>query len=271
MSRRRTAALLMTLLMTVLTQQAAAQGTLTRPLALGGAFRAAGTGNGALYFNPAAISQTRTYSVEGTYLSSGGDNTLTTSVVDTKTSAVGAGFAYSYVPVSESDDDHETRLALSMAVVPGILNLGVMGRYAWLGEADVSGLSLDAGTTVNLGRWFALGMVAHNLMPNEDLGALRHYGFGAAFVGPMIAAFDLVVDPALSGADAMSYHGGLEFLMSAAYPVRLGYEARGLDGSHYLCLGIGLLSPRAGLQFSFRQRLDDSSEQALAFSLNMFM
>ncbi len=245
--------------------------TLTRPLALGGAFRAWGGGNGSLYFNPSTISQSSTYSVEGTYLNLGGDNILTTSVVDTKTSAVGAGFAYTYVPVSEAEDDHEVRLALSMGLVPGVLNLGINGRYAWLGETDKSGLSLDAGTSLNLGRWFALGAVAHNLMPNDDIGASRSYGFGAAFIGPIVAGFDLVVDPELEGADALSYHGGLEVMVSGAYPVRLGYENHPVDGSHYLCMGLALLSPRAGLQFSFRQRLDDSSEQALSFSLNMFL
>ncbi len=269
--RRRGATLALLLLLGLGAAPQAQAQTLTRPMGMGNAFRGHGSGNGALFFNPAAMSLVQTYSVEATYLNLDGDNRLLASVADTKTSALGAGVGYLYRPAGDAADDHEVRVALSTALVPGTLTLGAMGRYAWLGKPDVSGLTVDAGMAAVLGRYFSLGAVAHNLMPNGDLKAERTYGFGLAFASQFTAAFDLVLDPARDGREKLGYHGGLEFLVAQSYPIRLGYEGLpGEGGAQHLSFGFGAISQQAGLQVAFRQRLDDSDEQSIAVSLNLF-
>ncbi len=249
-----------------------AQVACTRPLSLGGAYRAFGAANGALFANPAGMSLTTTYSVEAAYLSLDGEDETGISVVDTKTSKIGAGLAYTYVPVSDAADDHELRYAASAMVVPDVLAVGVMGRNLWLGERDQSGFALDAGAILTLGRVFGLGVVIHDLVENEDIGAVRRVGVGAAFTGPLTLALDVVTTPGEGDTwgDA-DYHAGLEFLAGGTYPFRIGYEALGGGERQYVTFGLGALNPKAGIQVGFRQGLDDDSDQSFAIALNMFL
>lgn len=251
--------------------QGPVQTTLTRPMGMGQAFRGHGAGNGALYANPAGMSLISTYSVEAAYLNLEGQSVASASVVDTKTSMVGAGLAYSYVPVNEGPDDHGLRVGLSTSLVPQTLTVGILGKYDWLGATDASGFSLDAGVLLALARTIGFGMVAHNLMPAAELGQERSYGFGLAYTGLLTLAFDLVLDPARAGTDMLSYHGGLELLLQNAFPLRLGYEAVPFTSAHYLTMGIGAFSEQAGIQVGFRQRLDDGDEQSLSISFNFFL
>lgn len=263
--------LLGVLLVVLPVQEAAAQDTLTRPLSMGQAFRSHGAGNGALFYNPAAMSLIHTYSIETSYLNLGGTSMVNASVVDTKTSALGAGVAYNYLPRGDASDDQEVRVGVSTALLSQALTVGAMGRYAWLGEPDREGFSLDVGMVLTLGNIVGLGVVLHNLMPSEEISASRRYGFGASYTGMFTAAFDLVMDPAISGGDRFGYHGGLEFLLARLYPLRLGYEALPRMSAHYISMGVGALSPQAGIQLAFRQRLDDSDEQSFCISLNFYL
>ena len=247
------------------------QSTLTRPMGMGQAFRGHGAGNGALYSNPAAMSLIHSYSVEGAYLNVDGRDVTHLSIVDTKTSALGAGIGYTYEPVSEGGDNHELRLGLSTALLPETLTIGVLGKYDWLKAVDAQGFSLDAGALLAVARMVGIGMVVHNLMPATDVGQARTFGFGLAYTGPLTAAFDLVLDPEQEGADKLSYHGGLELLVRQAFPLRVGYEAVPFLSAHYLTLGLGAFGERAGVQIGFRQRLDQGDDQCLAVSLNLFL
>ncbi|MDY0059488.1 MAG: hypothetical protein RBU45_06735 [Myxococcota bacterium] len=249
--------------------RAGLQDTLTRPLALGDAFRGHGGGNGAIYSNPAALGSAIGYSLEAAYLDLAGEDLAHLSVVDTKTSALGAGLAYTYHPVTDHADDHDARLALSLAPVPNVLWVGVGGQYTWLGQADEQGLSLDAGVLLMLARTFGLGAVAHNLLPATEVGETRSYGLGVAYTGLFTAAFDLTFDPELAGADRFSYHGGLEFLVGQSYPLRVGYEAHPARDAHLLCFGVGAISERAGIQLGVRTRVDGGDEDETSFGVSL--
>ena len=259
--------------------------TLSRPLAMGGAYRAAGAANGAIYSNPAGISRLTLYSVEWSWLrgdhAGGDDDTFHMSIVDTKTQPVGVGAGYSYLP--DSTDRHDARLALAYPIAPDRLHAGASFRYLILdpekGDAS-SAVAVDTGLVAQLGAGFMLGLTAHNALPDTELPdtSYRAFGAGAAFESGLFSlATDVVYTPSAADAagDRFGYHAGAEFMASQNLPLRLGWDFRpgttsaGAAG-HRLAFGLGWVTKTGALDFAYRQRLDGDGDRSLALGLRSF-
>lgn len=256
--------------------------TLSRPLAMAGAYRAAGAANGAIYSNPAGISRLSLYSVEWSWLrgdqTGGDDDTFHLSVVDTKTQPIGVGAGYSYLP--SSTDRHDGRLALAYPLIPQRVHAGATVRYLLLDPdkgASASGLAVDTGLVAEIGGGFLLGVTAHNALPDAELPetSRRSFGAGAAVeAGGFSLATDVVYDPSAHDtvSKRFSYHTGAEYMVSQNLPLRAGWDYRPTQGSgsHRLALGVGWVTPAGALDFAYRQRIDGDGDRSLALGLRSF-
>jgi opacity protein-like surface antigen len=257
--------------------------TLSRPLAMGDAYRAAGAANGAIYSNPAGISRLTLYSVEWSWLrgdrTGGDDDTFHLSVVDTKTQPIGVGAGYSYVP--GETDRHDARMAIAYPIVPGKLHAGSAFRYIVLDPEkgdSASGLAVDTGLVAELGAGLMFGLTAHNALPDKELGetSSRSWGTGLAYEGRFFSiASDLVYDPSATDDHAsarFSYHAGTEYMVSQNLPLRLGWDYRPVlgDGSHRLAVGVGWVTKTGALDFAYRQRINGEGDRSFALGLRSF-
>ena len=269
-------AALLTLLLTA-PAAAADPVTLTRPLAMGEAYRAAGSSNGAIYFNPAGISRLTMYSVEWSYLRLPDvDNTFQMSVVDTKTQAVGVGMGYALVPGDTSE--HDGRLALSYTLARDRIFVGTAVRYLYLdrpeGTENESAMSVDGGLVISLGLGLHVGGVVHNLVRDEDhpATARRRFGGGIAYEGPLSIAADVVYDPAEQGEARYAYHTGAEVLVDDQIPVRGGWSFLPAQGdAHFVSVGFGFINRTGGLGLAYRQRVDVDGDRSFSISFRTFM
>jgi len=245
---------------------------------MGGAYRAAGAANGAIFANPAGISRFTMYSAEWMWLRlPDGNDVFQMSIVDTKTQPVGAGLSYSWIPADV--DEHDLRLALSYPALPDRIFVGSTMRYVFLdrpeGEDNAHAVAFDAGISADLGAGFFLGAVAHNFIDDPALpdASGRRFGFGAAWEGPASVGFDLQLDPALGGGDMLTYRAGGELLMAEQVPLRAGWTYRpAAGGAHTVALGLGVITPTGSLELAYRQRVDgDAEERTFALSIRMFL
>ncbi len=257
--------------------------TLSRPLAMGGAYRAAGAANGAIYANPAGISRLTLYSVEWSWVrgdvTGGDDDTFHMSIVDTKTQPFGVGLGYSYVPGDE--DRHDGRLAIAYPISPRRLHAGASFRYLLLDPEkgdSASALAVDSGLVVELGAGFMFGLTAHNVLPDEGTSetSSRSWGTGIAYEAPAFTlATDVIYDPNVSEdlpARRFRYHAGAEYLAGQNVPLRVGWTWRADEGaaSQHLAFGLGWITKTGALDFAYRQRVDGGGDRSFALGLRSF-
>ena len=244
-----------------------------RSLGMGEAYRASGAGNGAIYTNPAGISRLTMYSAEWMWLRlPDGSDVFHVSAVDTKTQDFGAGLGYSWTP--DDTDEHDLRLALSYSAVPERLFVGSTMRYVFLdrpeGTANEHVVAFDVGLAAHLGAGFFLGAVAHNLIDDDALADAsdRHFGFGASWEGAATISADVLLDPARSGGDMLTYQAGGELLVAEQVPVRAGWTFSPATAAHTFSVGGGVMTPTGALEAAYRQRVDGGPEER-TFSLSM--
>jgi hypothetical protein len=121
----------------------------TRRLGMAGSGRALADSNDALYMNPGAISQWSRYVAEGGYANGWfrGAQLINLSIIDTKTTATGAGLAYTYMDVSDmglggpegrgrSIVGHRVDLAVSHPVSENVW-IGSTARYLFIDARDL--------------------------------------------------------------------------------------------------------------------------------------
>jgi hypothetical protein len=257
--------------------------TLSRPLAMSEAYRAAGSANGAIYSNPAGISRLTLYSVEWSWLrgdhTGGDDDTFALSIVDTKTQPFGVGLGYSFLP--GDSDRHDGRLALAYAMMPRRLYGGTTFRYLLLdpekGDSQ-SAIAVDAGLMLNVGAGLMLGVVGHNLLPDPGLTdtSKRSWGGGIAYeAGSFTLETDVVYDHGADpeeGGGRFAYHVGAELMLSPNLPIRAGWSRAPAGGGtvQHLSAGLGWITKAGALDFGYSQRLDGSESRSFALGVRSF-
>ena len=170
----------------------------TRALSLGEAYRATATGNDAIYFNPAGLNVVPRDGIELSYrgdLSQKEDHSVDVSVVDSKTSTVAAGVAYTFDGrefTKRASYQHKATLALSYPLFPQLLNVGAGLKYVNVSDAILgnylNALSADVGVLSRLPGGVTLAGVGYNLIPIKSQRVPLSAGFAANVdLGPLSA------------------------------------------------------------------------------------
>ena len=252
----------------------------TRSLATGNAFRAVGTSNDTLFFNPAGVVITRRYEIEGHYGFSPGDRLQLwhASVVDSKTTTVGAGIGYSHISGAGAPGDS------SGSVVNLALGFPLSSRVAfglglkYLGFArpeETNSITADAGLLVRPLPGLSLGVVGYNLVDVASAQAPMRVGGGVSIGHDATFRFSADAVFALEESDPFgnTYHAGAEIFFDEVLPIRLGAERRDKEDRNFVTAGLGLVSEVAALDLSFAQGVGSghSEERIFAFALKLFL
>lgn len=252
----------------------------TRSLATGNAFRAVGTSNDTIFFNPAGVVIARRYEIDGHYGFSPGDRLQLwhASIVDSRTANVGVGIGYSHISGSGVPGDS------SGSVVNLALGLPLSSRVAfglglkYLGFSrpeDTNSVTADAGLLVRPLPLLSLGVVGYNLIDVASRQAPMRVGGGVSLGHD--ATFRLSVDAvfALEESDPFgnTYHVGGEVFFDDVLPIRIGAERREGEDRNFVTAGLGLVSEVAALDLSFAQGVGSgrSDERIFAFALKLFL
>ena len=154
----------------------------TRSLATGNAFRAVGTSNETIFFNPAGVVATRRYQVDGQYGFSPGERMSLwhASIVDSKTSNVGVGIGYTHLSGTGSLVESSGSLVNLSLGVPLASRVAVGAGFKYLGFSqpeDTNSITADVGLLVRPLPILSLGLVAYNVIDvASDLAPMRAGG-----------------------------------------------------------------------------------------------
>jgi hypothetical protein len=251
-----------------------------RAEAMGNAFRAVSTSNEALFFNLAGMAMARRYALDGAYaLNPGSDlRQLSFSVVDSKTSPIAAGAAYTNLRGDGLDGRVKGSIANLGIAVPlgGFGALGFGGKYLSFDRPDpTTAVTADVGLLVRLAGSLTAGAAAYNVI---DVGSAEApFGAGAGLsYGDDTSwrlAGDVALDLSRKDRTPATLAVGGEYLVAGAVPLRVGFH-RDVDASRtHVSAGLGFVTPTFGADFAFVQGLDPDvpSDRTFSFTLELFL
>lgn len=262
-----------------------------RPLSLGEAYRSLASGNEATYYNPAGISlfmQRYNMDLGWSFNPDGGLHYFNGSILDTVTSPpLGAVFGFTYflgdqtLPRGDKTPDRRELQGYR-------LDLGISYPFArqLLWGFDVKFLNLDIDTresaiyavTGDMGfiwimsKYVRAALVGHNLVPigRDDVppqsAASVTFGRESNFVGTT----DVVVNFISKDEVKVQASAGLEFMAGEILGLRAGYTYDQIPDAHFVSGGVGLIAPRVGLDFGYRQNLTYTDDRWFALVLRIF-
>ena len=261
-----------------------------RQVALGEAIRAAAVGSAATSANPAGVSLTEAYVLEGSFGVRPQDDArvVGVSVCDSMTSnRVGACLSYDYFtasPEGGSRTVHEVGLTTSVSTPGKRVLFGITQRYRDYEESgtaampednSVNGYGLDAGAIVRVTESFNVAAVGYNLIWNdEDQFPLGVGGGLAWYVSPTFmlsgdARWNLETKDPRYGAGAeyfLTSEGGQQ-----GFPLRVGYVYDDLTGGSFITGGLGYITPRIAIDVGARHQLSHGDETLVEFGLSVFL
>lgn len=253
----------------------------TRALGTGNAFRAVGTSNETIFFNPAGVVAARRYEVSGQYGFAPGDRLSLwhASVVDSKTSNVGVGLGYSHLSGAGGLGDSSGSVVNLSLGVPLASRVSIGAGFKYLGFSrpeDTNSVTADVGLLVRPIPILSLGLVAYNVIDVASEQAPMRAGGGVSIGSD--AAFRLSFDAVFALEDedpfGTTYHVGGEYFFDRVLPIRLGAERREGEDRNFITAGLGLVSPVAGLEAAFAQGVGGggrSDERIFSFALKLFL
>jgi len=252
----------------------------TRSLAMGNAFRAVGTSNDTLFFNPAGLVATRRYEIDGHYGFSPGERLglWHASIVDSKTANVGVGIGYSHLSGKGALGESNGSLVHLGLGIPLASRVAFGVGFKYLGftrPEDTNSVTADLGLLVRPVPFLSLGLVAYNVIDVGSEQAPMRAGGGVSIGSD--ASFRLSFDAvfALEERDPFgtTYHLGGELFFDDVLPIRLGAERREKEDRNFLTAGLGLVSEVAALEASFAQGVGGghSDERIFGFALKLFL
>ncbi len=241
-----------------------------RAMSLGEAYRATASGNDAIYFNPAGLVVIPRYSPETHYQFDlvQEQHVIDISIVDSKTSPMAAGLAYTFngALTSRRSLQHTATLALAVPVADRFLSVGAGLKYVNVSDAFLgnylNALSADLGILSRPFGGLSFAAVGYNLIPIQSARAPLSAGFaGALDLGPLSALIfggspSFGAMPNAAGTSSMSTMGDLVGPLSGwtfevdwhlAFATLYGTQSRWSVGTEYLLLEMVPL--RAGYQY----------------------
>lgn len=169
----------------------------TRALALGEAYRSIASSNDAIYFNPAGLVILPRYSPEVHYKLNlyEEEHQADASIVDSKTSSVAAGVAYTFDGrqfTKRASLQHTATLAVAYPFLDQMLCAGAALKYVNVWDAVIgnylNALSADVGVLSKLPGGVSLAAVGYNLIPIKSARVPMSAGFSASLdLGPLSA------------------------------------------------------------------------------------
>lgn len=251
-----------------------------RSLAMGNAFRAVGTSNETIFFNPAGVVATRRYEVLGQYGFAPGDRLglWHASIVDSKTSNMGVGIGYSHLSGGTVGETNGSLVHLSLGL-PLANRVAVGAGFKYLGfnrPEDTNSITADVGLLLRPVPILSLGLVAYNVIDVASPMAPMRAGGGISLGDD--SRFRLSADAVFALEDddpfGTTYHVGGEYFFDGAMPIRLGAERREGEDRNFITTGLGLVSGVASLEAAFAQGVGGggrSDERIFSFSLRLFL
>jgi hypothetical protein len=244
-----------------------------RAISLGEAYRATATGNDAIYFNPAGLVVIPRYSPETHYQFDlvQEQHVIDISVVDSKTSPMAAGLAYTFNGelTTRTSLQHTATLALAAPVADKYLSVGAGLKYVNVSDAFLgnylNALSADLGLLSRPFGGLSFAAVGYNLIPIQSARVPLSAGFATALdLGPLSALIfggspSFGAMPNAAGTASSSTMGDLVGPLSGwtwevdwhlAFATLYGTQSRWSVGTEYLLLEMVPL--RAGYQYEER-------------------
>ncbi len=231
-----------------------------RALAMGDAHRGVGTGNDALFLNPAGMSLYPRYVIETFWRHDSWtkQSQFSISLVDSKSGPVGGGLAYTYEWVGEGSAKRVgSRLDIgSSYALARFLLFGVTMHYIGQNTEDgqVQRVTGDTGFMILVGQILSIGITGHNVInPVEEADAApRMFGGGlnVRIIPDLNLAFDWrkSVEPENKSA---AYHWGAEYILGKMIPIRAGYVSDEVLNQQRWSLGLGFIHPSFGVDVSY--------------------
>ena len=257
-----------------------------RSAAMGGAQRAIGSSNEAIYLNPASMAAFRRFGIdmELAYEKPKNLRRMRITAVDSKTSAMAAGIGYETIDNIEGLPSLK-RTSVALAYPLGqYLFFGSTGHYITGSrlegeeETPLELFNTDVGITLNLSDILQFGMSWHNVLETDERAlSPESMGFGLAggneiFVG----ALDVRLLDDEDGNRQTTYHAGAELFLAGAIPVRLGYtqkpeEADPTKSEHFISGGLAYVTKTGALGLSLQRSLAEGAPWNISGAIKFFM
>lgn len=245
-----------------------------RNVGMGGAYEAMGYGAETIAGNPAALSLYRRYQIEasGAWDIPQGYGFATVAVADS-TNAVAAGLSYHFATFGGTERRYAHLTSLALAYAFGdMIHIGITTRHQVLvGASNTNSVTMNAGLLVRPIEWLTIGFSGHNLIGvyNRDIQRYFVASIAGQFFGQLSPAFDLHMDFNDPAKARFSFHGGVEWLISQTFPIRLGYQYDGIFNHHYIGGGIGWFSDGSGVDLSYRHEIGNQDGRMIALTLKL--
>lgn len=251
-----------------------------RALAMGGAFRAVATSNDAIFSNLAGMAIGRRYALDGNFtLNPASDlRQWSASVVDSKTSAIAAGAAYTSIRGEGFEGDARGSMVNLGIAVPlaafGALGFG--GKYLSFSSPDPThAITADVGLLIRLAGRLTAGAIAYNVIDIDSTEAPFGAGFGLSYGddASLRLATDVALDLSRKDATPATLHAGGEYFVAGGLPLRLGFRRDVESSKNHVSGGLGFVAPTFGIDLAYVQGLDPEvpSDRTFSFTLGLFL
>jgi len=245
-----------------------------RNYGMGGAYRSVALGGEAITGSPAALALRRRYEFElsGAFDSQTKFGYGSIAVIDSQTSDLAAGISYHFASLGRGDQQRSvnlTTLGAATAVTENIF-IGLAVKYLLeSGAVSANALTMDVGLLVRLSDSLIASFTGQNLIDIRKMDLSRYYALGLAYVaGPFTVAVDARAD--FTGPSSrFAYHGGVEYVLGGAFPLRAGYAHDNILQTDFISGGIGLAGKGGGIDFAYRHELRDGGGRLFALTLRL--
>lgn len=243
-----------------------------RGLASGLGLLSTAVGTAALEYNPAGMSQARSYHLQANagYVPSVGNYTIGAAVTDSITTSLAAGLsARGIIGTSDKAGSYsgfDARLGLSIPIASE-LSLGFSGRYISLTSKTspstelVKGFTGDAALQLNLGDVVKIAAVGQNLIDKKSplVPVLVGGSVNVQILNSIIVGGDILFDLTTDSKAKPMIGAALEYFTGKA-PVRAGYLHDNVRNSHYITGGLGYMTDKFGVEAALRQEVSGPSD-----------
>jgi hypothetical protein len=206
--------------------------------------------NDSLYSNPAGAAFTQVYTVDGTYSL---PKSFGVSILDTKSSGIGAGLGYFRINQGEGIEPLQGAKLAVMGKMTEAIGLGFSGKLLW--GSDTHGnhqnlKDLDAGVLVKL-QPVHLGLTFRNLFGgNAPLDQKPEWAFGGS-LGVMGSLFlNAAVLGEMKSLKPYQYGFGMEYVSQYYFSLKGGYRIQPDRDRSYWSGGISFLAPKISFHYS---------------------